>query len=193
MAETVRGIEILSDQERLKYVHLVDGGITDNLGLHALYDLVTLSGGAKKKLEQAGKKPPKHFVVISVNSSTNPIRDMDVSNKEPSIGETVGAMSSVQLHRYNAATTALMESSIKKWAEEVSTSEHQVKAYFINIGIEDVVKPEVRLFFNTIPTSFGLSEETIDRLINGGIELLYKDPEYQRLVSDLQGEINVEK
>lgn len=24
-----------------------DGGITDNLGLHALYDLVTLSGGAE--------------------------------------------------------------------------------------------------------------------------------------------------
>jgi NTE family protein len=190
MAETIRGFDVLLDQERLKYVHLVDGGITDNLGLHALYDLITLTGGAKKTVEATGNKPPKYFAIISVNSSTNPVLDMDVTNKEPSIGETIGAMSSVQLHRYNSATTALVKTSIKKWADAVSTPEHQVKTYFINIGVEDIVTPERRLFFNKIPTSFGLSEETIDRLINAGVGLLHDDPEYQRLVSDLQGSID---
>jgi len=56
-----------------------------------------------------------------------------------------------------------------------------------------VANLEVRLSFNKILISFGLGKETIDRLINGGVELLYEDHEYQRLVSDLQGEINVKK
>jgi NTE family protein len=187
--ETIRGLDILASKDELKYIHLVDGGITDNLGLHAMYDLITVRGGAKEALQGLGKKPPKYFVIISVNSSTNPLRKMDVTNEEPSISETVDAMSSAQLHRYNSTTTKLMESSIKKWAEEISTPDHQVKTYFINIALEDHSDPATRLFFNKIPTSFGLSEDTVDRLINGGIELLHNNPEYQRLVSDLKGNI----
>jgi NTE family protein len=191
--ETIRGLDILANKEELKYIHLVDGGITDNLGLHALYDLITVRGGAKEALQGLDKKPPKYFVIISVNSSTNPIREMDVSNEEPSISETVDAMSSAQLHRYNSTTTALMESSIKKWAQEISTPDHQVKSYFINIALEDHSNPEMRLFFNKILTSFGLSEETVNRLVNGGIELLHKNAEYQRLVSGLKGSIDTQK
>jgi NTE family protein len=191
--ETIRGLEILSNKDELKYIHLVDGGITDNLGLHAMYDIVTAGGGAKKALDVLNKKPPKYFVIISVNASTNPIRKMDVSNEKPSISETLDAMSSAQLHRYNSTTIGLMEESIKKWAQEISTPEQQVKTYFINIGLEDHVDPEVKLFFNKIPTSFGLSEETVNRLVNGGIELLHKNAEYQRLVSDLKGSIDTQK
>jgi NTE family protein len=188
--ETIRGLDILANKEELKYIHLVDGGITDNLGLHAIYDIVTVRGGAKETLQGLGKKPPKYFVIISVNSSTNPIRQMDVSNEEPSISETVDAMSSAQLHRYNSTTISLMEASIKKWANEVSTPEQEVKTYFIDVSLQDHADPAVRLFFNKIPTSFGLSEETVDRLIKGGIDLLYKNSEYQRLISDLKGHIN---
>ena len=189
LAETVRGIEILINKERLRYVHLVDGGITDNLGLLALYDLITLTGGAQQTVRSYDTKPPKYFIVLSVNSSTDPNLDMDISTAEPSISETIGAMSDIQLHRYNSSTLALMKSSIKKWAKAVSTPEHQVKPYFISIGLKDVVKPKLRLFLNKIPTSFGLSEKAVDNLVNTGIELLHNNPEYQRLVSDLQGEI----
>ena len=193
LSETVRGFDILSSKEDLKYIHLVDGGITDNLGLHAMYDIITTSGGAKKALLHLGKKPPKHFVILSVNSSTNPIRQMDVTNEEPSISETLDAMSSAQLHRYNSITIGLMESSIKKWAEDISTPEHQVKTYFINVSLEEHADPKMRLFFNKIPTSFGLSEETVDSLIKGGVDLLHNNPEYQRLVSDLKGSIGPQK
>lgn len=193
LTETVKGFDALLHQDRLKYVHLVDGGITDNLGLQALHDLITLSGGAKKTVKEMGNRPPKHFVIISVNSSINPILDMDLSNVEPSISETLGAISSVELHRYNTATIEQTKVNIKKWADAVSTPGHQVKTYFISIGIENIVKSDERVFFNKIPTSFGLSEETVDRLINAGVQLLHDDPEYQRLVSNLEGEINVEQ
>ena len=189
LEESIKGIDILLNKQRLRYIHLVDGGITDNLGLLALYDFVTLAGGAVQTLHQMKTKPPKYFVVISVNSSTDPNSDMDISNKEPSILDTINSMSDIQLHRFNRTTQALLESKIKQWAKAISTPEHQVKSYFINVSLKDVHKTELRLLLNKIPTSFGLSKETIERLVDTGSNLLYQNSEYQRLVSDLQGEI----
>lgn len=145
LAESVNGIDVLLNKERLRYVHLVDGGITDNLGLLALYDFVTLGGGAVQTLHNMKTKPPKYLVIISVNSATDPNLDMDITNKEPSIGETINSMSDIQLHRYNRTTQELMQSKTKQWSKAVSTPEHQVKSYFINVSLKDVQKTELRL------------------------------------------------
>ena len=189
LEETVSGIEVLLNKKRLQYIHLVDGGITDNLGLLAIFDFVSLAGGAKQALLNMKTTPPKYFVIISVNSSTDPNRDMDISNKEPSIGETVSSMSDIQLHRFNRTTQELMQNKIKEWAKAISTPEHQVKSYFINVSLKDVQQSQLRVLLNEIPTSFSLSKETVGQLVESGVNLLNQNPEYQRLVSDLQGEI----
>jgi len=62
---------------------LVDGGITDNLGLLAIYEMVEVAGGAKQFLDYIGGKPSPHFVVISLNPSTTPVVKMELSNKIP--------------------------------------------------------------------------------------------------------------
>ncbi len=190
LEQTVDGIDSLLDKDERHYVHLVDGGITDNLGLRALYDLITLSGGIETTLHKLHKKPPSRVVIISVNASTDPEPVMDKSNAEPSISETISAMSDVQLHRYNTGTLALMEASIKQWAEDISTPDHQVTPYFIRIGVRDITEKDHRLIFNKIPTSFALSKEQVDGLVTGGRRVLENNAEYQRLVTDLGGTIN---
>jgi len=49
-----------------KYAQLVDGGITDNLGLRALMDAVDLTGGAQKYLQTLGIATPRRVAIISV-------------------------------------------------------------------------------------------------------------------------------
>jgi len=187
--ETVTGIQFLQNQEAGRYMHLVDGGITDNLGLHAIVDMIALGGGGKKVLRKLGKKIPEKVVIIVVNSSTTPRPEMAFSREEPSIGETISAMSDIQLHRYNSTTQDLMKRSVERWSKELSTPEIQIQTYFINIGLQSIRKPKLQTFFNKIPTSFALSKETVDKLVTGGHNLLHKDPEYQRLVSDMGGKI----
>lgn len=191
MRELTDGIDSLLKRDEGSYIHLVDGGITDNLGLHALYDIITLSGGAKRILEKLGKKPPSHLVIISVNASTDPEPTMDLSNKEPSLSETIGAMSDVQLHRYNSATLELMKRSLNRWATKASTPEHQVRTYFINIGVRDVKNPERQRIFNRIPTSFALTHEQVQPIVLGGKHYLHANPTYQQLTNDLGGNIEV--
>ena len=145
LRETISGIDTLLNKDRLRYLHLVDGGITDNLGLLALYDIVTLGGGAVDILEDMKTIPPKYLVVISVNSSTDPDRAMDISHAEPSLIETINSMSDIQLHRFNRTTQELLETKIKQWVKALSTPERPVKSYFINVSLKDVQKTELRL------------------------------------------------
>ena len=189
LAETVDGVETLLDKKSRHYIHMVDGGITDNLGLRALYDIVALSGGIDQSLHTMKRKPPKYFVVIAVNASTDPEPTMDLTNAEPSVSETINAMSDVQLHRYNVSTLQLMENTVHEWGEMLSTPEHPIKTYFIRVSLDDLREPQQRAFFNRIPTSFALSAEQVDRLTAAGRSLLLKNPEYQRLISDLGGSV----
>ena len=110
---------------------------------------------------------------------------MDASNKQPSLTETINAVTDVQLHRYNTATIGLMKQSVARWAKELSTPERPVTPYFIQISFRDIKQPEKRRFFNRIPTSFSLSNEQVDRLIAAGQELLRSNADFQQFLSDL--------
>ncbi|MCW8932711.1 MAG: patatin-like phospholipase family protein [Gammaproteobacteria bacterium] len=186
--EVIQGFDKLSKKGNNRYIHLVDGGITDNLGLHAVLDMATMQGGVQKLLKKTEKKPPRHFVILSVNSSTEPESHINLSNEAPSLGDTIDSMSSVQLHRYNSTTLEFMGQYMKQWAKQVSTPEHPVKTYFIRINLNNFREPRRKLFFNKIPTSFTLSKEVIESLITAGNELLQSNPEYQRLLSDLRAD-----
>jgi NTE family protein len=182
----VDGLNTYFKKDRRQYAHFVDGGITDNLGLRAIYEIIEISGGAKAFVEGKLKhKPPPHLVVISVNASTDPEPQMDVSNKQPSLKETISAMSDVQLHRYNVATMELMDKSLTRWAKELSTPGRPVTPYFVQVGFRDIKEPQKLRFFNQVPTSFSLSDEQVDKLIATGRKLLRNNPEFQRLVATL--------
>jgi NTE family protein len=118
---------------------------------------------------------------------------MDQSNAEPSIGDTISAMSDVQLHRYNTATLELMERSLVQWATAMSTPEHTVQSYFIRVGEREINSAERRLFFNMIPTSLALSKEQVDHLAKTGRDILQSHPDYQKLVTELGGRIDTHK
>jgi NTE family protein len=112
-------------------------------------------------------------------------KDCFACHKQPSIAETVGAMSDIQLHRYNAATLTLMKNAVARWAEIFSTPDHPVGSTFVSIGFSDL-PPSEQPYFNEIPTSFALSDEQVDRLISAGRELLRTNPDFQRPLRQLE-------
>ena len=60
------------DDEARPYIHLVDGGISDNLGLRASLEAGAAVGGYKKLREFMGVEVPDHMVLIVVNAETDP-------------------------------------------------------------------------------------------------------------------------
>jgi len=182
---TVDGLESYFDRDQRQYIHFVDGGITDNLGLRGLYEIVEISGGMAEFSKKYQRQPPRRLVLISVNAATDPARNLDLTTEQPSVAEVVSAMSDVQLHRYNVDTIALMKASLKRWAQELSTPERPVESYFILLDFHGIQESQQRLFLNQTPTSFSLTDEQVDGLIAAGGKLLREHPEFRRLVADM--------
>jgi NTE family protein len=170
------------DKEKRPYIHLVDGGITDNLGIRALYDHVELQGGPANTVRLL-RQSPTLIVVIVVNAQTNPQHPMDASSAAPSSAEVVSAVSRAQLDRYNIETIALIEDSLEQWAAELSTPEQQVRHFFIKLDFESIADKKTRHVFNNMATSFSLPNEEVDDLIEAGHRLLQNSPEYQALLA----------
>jgi len=162
----------------------IDPFVSFNDGAPAIYEIVEVSGGIQAFTKALDRKPPGRLVVISVNASTNPEPEMDKSNKQPSLKESIGAVSSVQLHLYNTATLELMNNTLPRWAKALSTPERAVEPHFIQVGFNDIDKPDLLEFFNLIPTSFDLSDEQVDELIKAGRQLIRENPDFQGLLAE---------
>jgi len=67
----------------------------------------------------------------------------------------------------------------------LSTPEHEVKSYFIEVSFDQVADSQLKYFLNKVPTAFNLTEEQVNTLIKSARELLQADSEYQQLLTDL--------
>jgi len=180
----VDGLATYFDRNKRRYAHLVDGGITDNLGLRAIVDIVEAAGGPEAYLKAMGRAAPRDQVLIVVNASTEPEPQMDASNRQPSVGATIGALTDIQLHRYNIDTIELTKARQREWAQSSSTPERPIRTYFVQLSFRDFT-PERRRVFNVMPTSFALSDEQVDALITAGSELLQVNAEFRRFLADV--------
>lgn len=179
-------LETYEDKNQRKYVHFVDGGITDNLGLRAITDISALTGDPNKYYGDKWQ-PPKQLVVIAVNAATRLNDEMDLSNKEPSAVHVAGAVTKLQLGRYDTDSKLLVGELLDRWAKLMSTPGHKVETHLINVDIQDIKDTETLNYVNSIPTSFKLDEKQVDTLIESGRQLLRTNPEFQKLLESLNG------
>jgi len=189
LRQILEGLESYADKEGRRYIHFVDGGITDNLGLRALYELVEVSGGARAFVSRLGTRPPRQLVLMVVNAATYRKTAMDQSKEPPSLGEVLDAVTDVQLHRYNTATLQTVHDAVRRWANALSTPEQQVTPHMVIVSLKRITDPSAAQFFNAIPTSFVLTDEQVDALIAAGYNLLLENPQYQSLVRELNGRL----
>lgn len=184
----VNSDDAYEDKTRIRFAQFVDGGITDNLGLRAIVDVIEMAGGAKQFNQTTETSRPGHIAIISVNAAADTPLGIGATNQAPSIENTLDAVTNIQLHRYNVATVQQTKQSLTRWAAELSTPERPVTPYFIRLSFEEVPDSLLRRLLNEIPTSFALSTEQVDRLIATGRQLLRDNPEFQRLMASLQGQ-----
>ncbi len=100
-----------TNQTAHPYIHLVDGGVADNLGLRALTDRIDTIGSGF--LFNHPGQMPKDVLVISVNAQVTPVPGIDHSAAEPSVGDTINAFTDVQMSRYDTDTKLLLANKLK--------------------------------------------------------------------------------
>ncbi len=188
LADMITAIDSYSNKAERKYIHLMDGGITDNLGIRVLYDRVMLLGSSDKASQKLKDSKIDKVVVLMVNAQTKPENPMDLSEEEPPVAEVINAVSDTQLHLYNTESLILVENTLTEWAADLSTPDRPMKSYFIQVDFESIHDPKRRHVFNNIVTSFALPADEVDNLIGAARQLLRKNAEFKRLVHDINEE-----
>ena len=174
------------------FLQLVDGGITDNLGLRAIYEAIQFAGGPKAFLRKMNKKSVDHIAVISVDASTQSSQNIRMTNKSPTIQQSIDAMSDIQIHRYNDATLQLFKNSLTEWGNQLSSPGHVVQPHFIKINFHELENQKEINEFNQIPTRLSLTEPDVAKLINAGRSLLKNNLEFQMLLQELDDDESIQ-
>jgi NTE family protein len=186
MLQAVINLEkLVIDKERYRYLHLVDGGITDNLGLRTFYEIIELYGGMDDFVKRMKRRPARTSAIIVVDASTDPGYGIATSKKVPTIEQTIGAVTDIQVHRYNATTLELIQHSLKRWREQLSEIDRPLEARIVEVNLREIGSPRLQHAVNSIPTSFSLTDEQVDVVIRAGRRLLRNNPTFQALVNEL--------
>lgn len=183
-------VEGYLDAEQRPYVHLLDGGIADNLGLRVPLENVRLVGGPLARTDELGDARFDRVVVIVVNAEVHPPATFARAESAPGIAAVLGSISDTQIYGYNFETIELMRESLKEWARELPPARDgaPVRTSLITLGFESIEDATEREFFQSVSTSFSLPDETVTRLIDVARRLLRESPEYQALLEDLKPE-----
>ena len=179
-----------SDVEKYPYIHLMDGGLTDNLSLRNLLDAVTLSGGWESVLERVRRRGINKLAIIVVNAAVETKLDWARREETPGVISVITALSNSAVLRTNTETEALVEGSLASWQSQRPArwagTKEQPKVYFIRVDFHSASDAAERAYFDAIPTSLQLPAETVDRLIQAAGRLLREAPAYRELLKDLE-------
>ncbi len=182
----VQSYEHFRDAEKKRFIHLIDGGVSDNLGLRPTLDFLSAVGGAREALAVTGVDVPRHIVIIAVNAETDPNPTIDLSFASPSFASLMSSVSGGQIRRYNFETLMLTSSMLQSWARELSTPERPVEAHMIYVAFDSFEESEKRSYYKLLPTSFALTGSEVDDLRKAGRELLRASPAFQNLLEKLR-------
>ena len=187
------------DSEKKRYIHLVDGGVADNLGLRAILDRIIGRGSVWESIKGAPAEKVQKVVLIVVNAETEPDKKWDRIESIPPFAAMASSYSSIGIERYNQETLALLKESVKLWADEIKTQRCKgeavsaapgscgdVQFYIVEVKF-DALKDEMeQMYFKRLPTSFKLTPEQVDKLRDVAHRLLDESEEFQSLFRDLR-------
>ncbi|MDB1125151.1 patatin-like phospholipase family protein [Vibrio algarum] len=156
---TLKGLDSYANKKERPYVHLVDGGITDNLGLLAFYDITQSNLSFFNRLSNNIDT----VVIIAVDASTQPKTSIDSTIEPPSTASTINAVTDIQLHRYNDMSKHLIIEKLTQWERESA----ERTTHFIDINLNNSVDVSS---MNAIPTDFKLERDQVDALIGHGYQ-----------------------
>ena len=185
-----RGLKDYVDQKNRPYLHLVDGGIADNLGLRTYFNTVSLIGDPHLAFDKFHHPDVRQILIISVNSRAKPHSDWALKRAAPSLGQVIGSMSSDQINRYSIDTLLIVRFAYKKWVEQVSTPEHPVTLDFVEVSFESVKDDAERDFLYNIGTNFNLNDEQVDHLISAAKKVLHESPDFQTFLDRNRGSVD---
>ena len=183
-----------------RYFHLLDGGLSDNLGLRGVLDYLETF----EALHAAGQPTPldylRRIIIFVVNSVSVPSNAWNNSARPPGTLTILVKAAGVPIDRYAGESVELLKDIDSRWAvlRELRDSEafnrtkatkmaHVMNApstdiYTIEVSFQALRDKSEREYLNQLPTTFVLPDESIDRLRAAAATIILESPDLREVL-----------
>jgi NTE family protein len=208
---TLKSMEAYGDSVHRPYLHLVDGGVSDNVGMRGVLDALEVL----EALHEAGVPTPfdsaRRIVVIIVNSLSSPATKWDASESPPGTVDILLKAAGVPIDRNSYESVELLKDTATRWKTLRRIRNSAAMAANKDPGIAAVLRvPDAEIYaidvsfpqledkaefdyLNQQPTTFVLPAEAVDRLRAAAGSIIMASPEFQRLVKDVGARVVAEQ
>jgi NTE family protein len=195
-----REIERRQNSRERPYLHLVDGGLADNLALYGPVDMLQEILASPRLRGTAGLDGLRRVAIVIVNARSAPKFDFDKVPYGPGNLALLMQSISVPMNNYSTEGIAALQDIITQWqlrarldadarrVGEGTKVEHPlppVEFSVVDVSFEAVADPQLREYLENLPTSFALSDEAVDRLRASAAQLLRDSPAFRSFVASL--------
>jgi NTE family protein len=201
-----RDILAFEDSVNRPYLHVVDGGVSDNLGLRGILEAFEELEASPQFKASTDFAELRHIIVVAVNSRSAPSTDWDRNPTPPGLIAELLQSSSVPIDHFSYESVELMKDIAQRWADKrkldvaerriAGLSREQAEAAVplltfdaIDVSFDAIADEEERRYFMNLPTSFRLTDEAVDRLRELGGRLLRESKKLQVLL----GQVNAQR
>ncbi|MCP4212149.1 MAG: patatin-like phospholipase family protein [Halieaceae bacterium] len=204
---SIKAEQAFSDSVHRPYLHLVDGGVSDNLGMRAILDGLQVI----EALHYAGIPSPfdqvRRIIIVGVNSLSSPPTDWDESEDSPGSSDILLKASGTPIDAFSFESTELLRDTAHRWqtlrkirespayedvndpAVKAALRVPQAEIYAIDVSFPRLKDKAERDYLNQQPTSFVLPPEAVDRLRAAAGTIMKSSPQFQRLLKDVGAKI----
>ena len=182
--QRLREVKAFQDGASRPYLHLVDGGLADNLGVRAVLESLEEMEASVALRGSERIRRIKRIAVFVVNSLSVPRTDWDRSERPPNDLEILLKATGVPIDRYSFEGVELLRDIVTRW--ETTANAPKIDLYAIDVSIEGHPDAGERMYLNETPTSWVLAAEQVDRLRAAAAAILRASDEFALLLRDLE-------
>jgi NTE family protein len=187
------------DRDAHAFLHLYDGGLTDNLGVRPLLNRMALAGNAWPLAKAQRRERVKHILIIVVNAQVekkaayatlaNPVPLLDTVFGATSIPLNELTMDSLVSTRLTLA--AAREQIVEgRCADRVAQGLDQgdcaeLEEHLVIVDLNQVKDEKTRDRLKALPTSFRLKANEVDDLRAAAQDVLMRSPAFKEFLQNL--------
>jgi NTE family protein len=200
--KTLQELDAYQDGVHKPYIHLVDGGLADNLGIRGVLEALEELEALKMIGQPTLLDYVHRIVVFVVNSLSSPNTNWDKSARPPGDLAIMLKAAGVPIDHYSYEGTELLRDTMQRWQtmrqirERVALAGNNdpalahlaagpnVDLYAINVSFAALKDKAEFEYLNNLPTSFQLPSEAVDRLRAAAGTIILSSPEFKRMMKD---------
>src|SRR5262245_60535656 len=192
VAQRYRALARLSEGKERPYLHLVDGGIADNLGLSLLIDELQEAEASAAFRAAFDIARLRHVAIVVVNAHSDPDLGWEKDPFPPPDIALLLQTVSVPIEQSSYETLYALENLIREWSlrrtaeSPAGRSEGAalppIAFTVVNVSFDELADAAEHRYFLNLPTRLSLPTQDIDRLQSAAGRILRDSPAFQKLV-----------